>query len=206
MTETNAAENQSGKTAILDAAELLFSEQGFAGTTISQIAEKSGQSGSLVIFHFKNKESLYEAVKAAIVDRYSTCPPEPIEEAEGLEEILRNFMRAKFAYYRNNPTMVRLANWTSLEGDLDEWEGASEWHRRYIDKIEAAQKTGEIRDDITPYRAMVIIVGAIHVWWEYHDQMLRALDATGSPDAADESYFAELEAILQRGLAPAEKP
>ncbi len=202
MMDANKPVSPSGREAILEAAEQLFSEQGFAGTTISQIAERSGQSGSLVIFHFKSKKSLYKAVKASIVARYSACLPEPIEEVEGLHGILRNLMRAMFSYYRNNPTMVRIANWANLEGDHEAWGGESDWHHRYVGQIEAAQRRGEIRDDISPFRALIIITGAIHVWWEFHDHMLRDLDQTDTPDAADECFFHDLEAVLVRGLGP----
>lgn len=206
MTDTKTRDAEATKAAILAAAEKLFAENGFAGTSIGKISAKSGMSGSLILFHFKDKQRLYKAVKAAIVKRYSEYLPAPIEEAEGVQGILQNIMQAMFSYYRNNPTMMRIANWSTLEGDDEPWGDESEWHHRYIGQIRAAQEKDEIRDDISPFRVLVIITGAIHVWWEYHDHMLHDLGKADTPEAADEGYFKDLQAVLVRGLAPAHRP
>jgi TetR/AcrR family transcriptional regulator len=206
MTDMKTRDAEATKAAILAAAEELFAERGFAGTPISRISERSGASGPLIIFHFKDKRGLYKAVKAAIARRYSEYLPAPIEEAEGLEDILQNIMHTMFSYYRENPTLMRIANWTNLEGNDESWDGESDWHHRYIDQIRAAQGKGEIRDDISPYRILVIITGAIHVWWEYHGHLLRDLSQSETPEVADERYFEELKAVLLRGLSPAPDP
>jgi TetR/AcrR family transcriptional regulator len=202
MNDTKSRNADATKAAILAAAEELFAERGFSGASIAKISEKSGASGPLIIFHFKDKRGLYEAVKTSIVERYSKCLPEPIEEADGLPGLLQNIMRAMFLYYQNNPTMMRIAKWATLEGDHESWDGESEWHHRYVGHIRAAQKRGAIRDDISPFRALVMISGAIHVWWEYRNHFLRDLDQADNPEGADETYFAELETVLLRGLSP----
>ncbi len=202
MAEAKKRDAEATRAAILAAAEEIFAERGFAGTSIGRISRKCGASGPLIIFHFKDKRGLYEAVKAAIVGRYSECLPGPIEEARGLRGILRHILRAMFSYYKNNPTMTRIVNWTTLEGDVGNWGGESDWHHRYMGQIRDAQEKGDIRDDISPYRALILITGAIHVWWEFHEHLLRDLDQTDDPDIADETYCNEIEAVLLRGLSP----
>ena len=190
------------RTAILAAAETLFAERGFAGTSIAGISEVCGASGPLIIHHFKDKRGLYRAVKSDIVRRYAACLPTPPEVLGGLRGILESVMTSMFSYYRNNPTMVRIANWSLLEGDTEPWGGESEWHHLYIGLIRDAQARGEIREDILPYRVLIIMTGAIHTWWEYHEHMLRDLEQTNDPDAADAGYLEDLQAVLLRGLSP----
>jgi TetR/AcrR family transcriptional regulator len=202
MAAMGKKETQSAKESILKAAEELFAEKGFASTAISRIAEKSGQSGSLVMFHFKNKKGLYEAVKAAIVERYAECLPAPIDDGKTLTTILHRLIRTMFYNYKNNPMMVRIANWSRLEGEDESWPGEDDWHHRYVEQIRAAQREGEIRDDVSPLRALIIIEGAVHVWWEHHDRLLRDVDQAADPDSADERYFEDLMAVLLRGLSP----
>jgi len=50
------------KEAILGTVKDLCSKKGFAGTTLDEIAKKSGVSRALVVQHFGSKEGLYEAL------------------------------------------------------------------------------------------------------------------------------------------------
>ena len=47
---------------ILLAAESVFAERGFKGTTVREVARKAGIANSLIFYYFKNKAVLYEAV------------------------------------------------------------------------------------------------------------------------------------------------
>jgi AcrR family transcriptional regulator len=49
---------------ILDAAEQLFAEFGYHGVTLKDVAARIGVSSTLLHYHFKGKESIYEAVWA----------------------------------------------------------------------------------------------------------------------------------------------
>ena len=52
----------SGRDAILDAAEQTFGSHGFDGGSMSQIAQLAGVAQSLLHYHYKTKDLLYEAV------------------------------------------------------------------------------------------------------------------------------------------------
>lgn len=49
---------------ILDAAEQLFAEFGYHGVTLKDVAARVGISSTLIHYHFKGKESIFEAVWA----------------------------------------------------------------------------------------------------------------------------------------------
>ena len=49
-------------TEILDAAECLFSDKGYRGTTISDIAKKMGVAQGLLYYYFKSKEEILESL------------------------------------------------------------------------------------------------------------------------------------------------
>lgn len=51
-------------TRILDAAEQLFSEFGYHGVTLKDVAARVGISSTLIHYHFKGKEAIFEAVWA----------------------------------------------------------------------------------------------------------------------------------------------
>jgi AcrR family transcriptional regulator len=50
------------KETILLAAERVFAEKGFKGTTIREVAKEAGIVNSLIFYYFKNKAEMYEAV------------------------------------------------------------------------------------------------------------------------------------------------
>lgn len=47
---------------LLDVAEILFSDLGYAGTTVRDIAAKSQINQALINYHFKNKRGLFMAI------------------------------------------------------------------------------------------------------------------------------------------------
>ena len=47
---------------IMEAAEELFAEQGFAGTSVRDIAEKAGVNLAMISYYFGSKEKLMEAM------------------------------------------------------------------------------------------------------------------------------------------------
>jgi AcrR family transcriptional regulator len=60
---TRQAEGATGtRTLILDAAERIFGEHGFDGASMREIAQAAGVAQALLHYHFRNKETLYEAV------------------------------------------------------------------------------------------------------------------------------------------------
>jgi AcrR family transcriptional regulator len=55
---------EASMTRILDAAEQLFAEFGYHGVTLKDVAARVGVSSTLIHYHFKGKESIFEAVWA----------------------------------------------------------------------------------------------------------------------------------------------
>ncbi|HAK72354.1 MAG TPA: TetR/AcrR family transcriptional regulator, partial [Sporomusaceae bacterium] len=49
-------------TEILDTAEQLFSDKGYRGTTISDIAKTMGTAQGMLYYYFKSKEEILEAL------------------------------------------------------------------------------------------------------------------------------------------------
>ncbi len=192
------------KAAILQAAEELFADKGYAGTTLREISEQSGASGPLIIFHFEDKRGVYNAVKGEIIRRYihsgSSNPPTD----ETFEAFIRHTLVFMFDFYRENPTMMKLANWGRLEGDNEPWPGEAEWHHVYRKRLQQAQQNGEIRADITPLNISIIICGAVHIWWEYHEHFIEHVmqedDRTSNPD---DSYLEQCLAFILHGLGVA---
>ncbi|EFC91026.1 transcriptional regulator, TetR family [Dethiosulfovibrio peptidovorans DSM 11002] len=96
----------------------------------------------MILFYFQNKEGLYEAVKDGIVDQWrDKLQPKPVPVGAG-PEFISDMIEVAFSFYRDNPRMVRMANWGRLE-----------------------------RDDVSPLSITAMVCGTVHVWWEFHGYM-----------------------------------
>src|SRR5208282_530434 len=92
------------KDRILDTAERLFSEQGYAATSLRGIIAAAGVNLAAVHYHFHSKEALLEAVilrralpanqeRLALLDR---CEEEAGDGPPALEEIIEAFVAPTF--------------------------------------------------------------------------------------------------------------
>lgn len=103
---------------ILDAAEKLFLEKGYNGTTIVEVGKLSGISYGSIPWHFENKKGLLLAVVRRLWD--SVDPHQPFEPGiVGLETVLRQMEQ-----WDNNPFAPLMNSLAQLEYDFD-----STWYR-----------------------------------------------------------------------------
>ncbi len=72
------------KEVILDAAEMIFAEKGYEGTSMRSIAEKAKVAQGLIHYHWKTKEQLFESI---------------IERGSGqINSVRRHFLESCFRY------------------------------------------------------------------------------------------------------------
>ncbi|MEZ5572417.1 MAG: helix-turn-helix domain-containing protein [Halioglobus sp.] len=71
---------------ILDAAEDLFAQQGYDGTSLRQIAERSGIREPGLYNHFAGKQALYEAVLFRALNPMAEALSQHMERATSLRE------------------------------------------------------------------------------------------------------------------------
>src|SRR4051794_3018203 len=110
------------RAAVVDAAERLFSDRGFAATSMRDISAASGVSHPLIHHHFGSKEALYAAVKRRVGGGYGRAFPRgarganrPVNGRGGNGRVM--------AVPSGNPVLVRVRGWARLEGDVQVWPG-----------------------------------------------------------------------------------
>ncbi len=83
---------------ILDAAEVLFAELGFAGTTLRHVAERIGVTTALIGYYFKSKENLFREVFLRKGTEIAAARGEALERLRSdgrvpdVEDLVRSFL------------------------------------------------------------------------------------------------------------------
>ncbi|MFO0993229.1 MAG: TetR family transcriptional regulator C-terminal domain-containing protein [Hyphomicrobiales bacterium] len=92
---------------ILAAALEVFSNYGFRGSTVDQIAQRAAMSKPNLLYYFRRKEDIYVAVLEKILADW-LAPLESLDErGEPVDEIAR-YIAAKMELSRRNPDASRL--------------------------------------------------------------------------------------------------
>lgn len=93
------------RAAILDAARALFAVQGFAATTVDQIAVAAGMAKGAIYHHFRSKEALFEAVfEAASVELAERVGAAASAAGRDVLDSMVIGSRAYFAFCAEPPT------------------------------------------------------------------------------------------------------
>src|SRR3954454_753791 len=182
---------------VVDAAQRLFAERGFAATSMRDISAASGVSHPLIHHHFGSKEELYAAVKRRMVEGYARRFP-AAARAPNRPLSVRAEMRRIMTYLSENPVMLRLCSWTRLEGDVQVWPGEPDLLDTLRQRVDAAQRRGQVRGDLDPAVLSLMIFGLIIFWVENRAHFAERFRGR----IVDEAYLRQAVALIERGIAP----
>ena len=183
---------------ILDAAEALFVEHGFAAVSMRQLAARSGVTKSLIHHHFGSKEALWELVKERAFSAYAEGQEAELHKAtEPDAELLKRSVGRYFAFLKSHPEVVRLFAWTHLEGEQACGKLDAELVRLGAEKIRQAQERGLLRSDINPTHVVTISVNACTQWFQAHGHHSQ-WPGMGS----DEEFLDDFLRVFMEGLLP----
>jgi AcrR family transcriptional regulator len=104
--------------AVIDAAHQLFVEQGYAGTSMRQIAEKAGLALGGIYNHFPTKESIFSEVILAYHPFHQILPLIKNTPGNSFEAFVRNAAKNMVAELGRRPDFIKL-----LFVELVEFEG-----------------------------------------------------------------------------------
>ena len=92
---------------ILEAALDVFSQNGFRGATVDQIAKASGLSKPNLLYYFPSKEAIFTALLSQLLDSWLAPLRDLNPDGEPLEEILK-YAHRKLEMSREMPRESRL--------------------------------------------------------------------------------------------------
>ena len=160
-------DSEATRGAALAAAQHLFAEKGFAGTSMREIAFLSGVSQPLIHYHFGSKDALYTAVKErlmkeglrSVLPTLAGSPDSDINPSE--------MIRAAFNYISGNDDFMRLVAWSHLEGEITPWPGEEEFTRMAAQPVERHLSRISSGRDFDPLLTTLMVEALILFWSQY---------------------------------------
>lgn len=160
---------------IIAAAIELFASQGYRQTTLIQIGQAAGYTGTLISNRFGSKEKLLRAVLAHILDRFYPEPGDAVsgtaEQAEAEEAADARLLGFIARYLKDvNDRRSRIRALHVIIGEAlggmpqvhDQVVKVNRVFRRHVEGyIVHGIRTGAFRADLDPTEATVIIVGLL---------------------------------------------
>ena len=189
------------KATILHAAEQLFSEKGFAATSIRDVAEASGVSKALIHHHFGNKKELYSAVKRAALERYLQLQGEHFASGTDSQKFVVEAIRSLGEFYRRSPALSRMRAWSQLEDIEGGWPGEEHLWPTIIDNTVKAQENGVLRADIDPILLIAMVNSLTAGWWQFKALQGDLLGQVRTEEDLDDLYLESMLRVFLQGAA-----
>jgi TetR/AcrR family transcriptional regulator len=206
--ETAQEPQDSARTAILDTAQELFMERGYAATSMSRIAKQAGVAKSLIHHHFDSKRGLWGEVKDRMMQEYAEVQQRMLEEEEPDSSLLIRSIDVYFRFMQRRPDMARLLVYSCLEAgpnntddDSDaSSEAGTQLIRLGIERIKEGQDLGLVRDDVEPIFVLRTFLGMVENWFLVRNWYCEAAGLSGEPN--DEAYLDTIKKIFLEGILP----
>ena len=149
---------------LLDAALLLFAEQGVAGTTIAGIAARAGVTPAMVHYYFANRDRLLDAVAQERLREIVTAVWSPVVETDEVVPMLRGLVQRILRATEVHPWLpsLWLREVVSEGGQLRERLMRIlpfEYVRHLIGAVAGAQRRGEVSPRLEPRLVLLSVLG-----------------------------------------------
>ncbi|RDE09178.1 HTH-type transcriptional regulator RutR [Pelagibacterium lacus] len=192
---------------ILEAALDVFSQFGFRGSTIDQIAEAAGMSKPNLLYYFKSKEDIHAPLLERILDIWLDPLREMNDDGDPLAEI-RSYIRRKLEMSRDFPRESRLFANEMLRGAPGFYEILHTDLKDLVDEKARLIKgwMAEGRLAVTdPYHLIFSIWATTQHYADFDIQVRAVL----GPDRGGEGRFDDaarfLDQLFLSGLSPKKK-
>jgi AcrR family transcriptional regulator len=171
---------------ILDSSLRLFSEKGFARTSVRDIAQAAGITDAAIYYHFASKRDLFDAL---IDERGFTAALESLERAEitvGPQEAIPGIALNALAFIYQNRDLMKVLMGEAMAGDAV----ATEEYQMLVERFSKAEARilrhyldqGELRTDDVDALAMQLVITVIGAFADHMMSSPAALsDATVPP-------------------------
>jgi AcrR family transcriptional regulator len=143
-----ALAKQQTRAKVLAAARQLFSEHGYEGATIRDIAAAAGMSTGAVFANFSDKSDLFREIMISDIEALTAQIHDALAKARGIEDALLKIFTTGYAFYRSQMPLARAAfsvSWAPKDGEvLRNVVPINALEQLMLDELTAAVERGEL--------------------------------------------------------------
>jgi TetR/AcrR family transcriptional regulator len=192
---------------ILDAAASVFSEVGFAGARVDEIAERAGVNKAMIYYHIGDKETLYADVISNVIGNTAETLAREIKDIQDPEEKLRIYIRTIARNIDVNPHVAPIMMREIASGGKHLPEVVARDIFRVVSILSDILKEGAEKGvfmEITPFLIHLMVAGAVIIYktsapirarYDWLPSTIRNLDDKVSGDIAGEIERLILKAV-----------
>jgi AcrR family transcriptional regulator len=184
------------KRRVLSAAQALFAEKGFSGTSLGDISLRCGISDGLILHHFHSKKNLYHQVQENLAEQYTQVLVQAKEATTSPLEMMQRTLAASFNFWKQDSAYQRISLWAYLEGQTEFSEKEASLTAGLAQVVKQLQNQGFLDDRFSPVVVLTLIIGPIHFWLRYRDQFKRALHLDEASDDLDQLFLDQLIQLI----------
>ena len=200
MTHKRTNNPEGNRAKVLQAAQELFIEKGFEGTSMSLIARRSGITQSLIHHYFGSKEGLWQAVKQEAYGSYLAHQQQLLDQDDGhIVNFIQSSVRGRFQFFQSHPQVAKLLSWLQILEDPFGMETGQDVARQMLAKIRQAQAEGSIRADMEPENILAISL-ALTTHWFQNRPVIQHYAELDEAAASDARYLEAVVKVLVEGL------
>ncbi|HWU20304.1 MAG TPA: TetR family transcriptional regulator [Nocardioides sp.] len=164
------------RTRILDAAAQVLSTRGYAGTRLSDVAKVAELQAPAIYYYFPSREDLIEEVMWVGLAEMREHLTVELEKAPADSTPMDRILIAVESHLRHELAIsdyatASIRNAGQLPDSIRERHDAEEkkYGALWRDLFKAAADAGELREDLDPYLAQMLVMGTINwtaEWWK----------------------------------------
>ena len=188
---------------ILDAAQKEFILQGYKGATVQSIADRAGLPKANILYYFKNKENIYQAVLERTLDMWDQGIGD-IDPADGPKAAIEKFIAAKVKMSFNHPGSSKIYAMEIIQGAQHLKEFARTYLRQWVRaKAKLFQQwidSGEMAN-VDPVHLIFLIWSSTQHYADFESQILTIMNRADYEEDDIEAVTQFLTDIILRGCA-----
>jgi TetR/AcrR family transcriptional regulator len=146
---------------LLTTAEVVFTDLGFDGARVDDIAARAKVNKRMIYVYFSDKGGLYAEVLRRAFERIKLRAKVPFDATVDPRQRLGAWICGYFEFLAQHPQLVRLVEWEALADSTRSASTLREVARQELEDLtellETGVTTGRFRADLDPYRTLMAI-------------------------------------------------
>lgn len=193
-----ARDGKSTKDTVIAEAKKVFSERGFAGTSLAMISERCGISDGLILHHFKSKKNLYHVILADLAREYYKTISQSGKRSSNPEQVVQDMLRASFEFWSEDTTYNRMSLWAYLENQTELIDEEVKLTADLAAVVQQMQVEGKVDPHFSPFVLLTMTIGPIHFWIRYRGLFKEALQLNDTVEELNKIFLEQYIGLIQK--------